>query len=364
MAGCHTARMHSTERIRIAGAALVAFVLMTGCGGSTSDTVSQTTSTSLTPTTTTSTTTPATTTPTTSTPTTSTAPTTTTTSTSTTVAPAPSLTIPVPDGIAYRPGGEDLEASGPGLFAVTDDGVAHIVEPVDRRLVRASADGMEYVDLIELDILGVTAIAADRLDLILIEVFFGPVRQRVHRLDSTGAVVSSVDLPEGFQLEDGLSGVLTDDDGDVVIEFGGGGTYGRYDAETGSFARERSTTVRGVSITPAAPDLIVDGVRLTADLVGEFGALRYLATDSSGVHAIERVDVVATSPLRALRTVEWYAPDGTFLGSALVPSIDEQAVDVAPGLAVMPSGDVIVLLALEDAVVVRPLERQATRIVD
>jgi hypothetical protein len=248
-------------------------------------------------------------------------------------------------------------------LAVTDDGVAHIVDPVERRLVRASADGIEYVDLIALDILAVTAIAADGLDLILIEVFFGPLRQRIHRLDPAGVLVSSVDLPEGFQLEDGLSAVLADADGDVVIEFGGGGGYGRYDADADTFTRESRITIRGVTVTPTPPDLIIDDARLTADLVGDFGALRYLGTDVVGTHVVERVDVLGTNPINVLRTVEWYGPDGAFLGSALVPSIDEQAIDVAPGIAMMTSGDVIVLLALEDTVVLRPLERQPTRII-
>lgn len=248
------------------------------------------------------------------------------------------------------------------MFAVTDDGVAHIFDPVERRLAHASAAGLDFTDLVALDILSVTAMAADELDLVLVEVFFGPVRQRIHRLDPSRNVVATIDLPPGFRLEDGLSGVFADDDGDIVLEFRGGELYGRYDAATGTFASERSPVVRRVEVDPRPPDLLVDGVELTADLKGDFGALRYLATDITGRHIVERTDVLSTSPVEVLRTVEWYAPDGQFLLSALVPSLEEQAIDQPPGLAVMPAGDVIVLLALEDAVVVRPLVGDPQRI--
>lgn len=245
---------------------------------------------------------------------------------------------------------------------MTDDGVAHIFDPVDLRLAHASEAGLEFTDLVALDILSVTAMTSDGLDLILVEVFFGPVRQRIHRLDQSRNVVATVDLPPGYRLEDGLSGVFADDDGDVVLEFGGGGIYGRYDAATGTFDKERSPVLRGVEVDPRPPDLVVDGVELTADLTGAFGSLRYLATDLSGRHIVERTDVLNTSPIEVLRTVEWWAPDGRFLLSALVPTIDEQAIDQPPGLAVMPAGDVIVLLALEDSVVVRPLVGEPERI--
>lgn len=253
---------------------------------------------------------------------------------------------------------------GPGLIAVTEDGAAHIFDPVDGRLVRATADDVQFIDLFALDVYSVTALAADGLELILVEVFFGPERHRIHRIDATGAISSSVDLPIGFRLEDGLSGVLSDDDGDVILEFGGGDTYGRYDAASGTFDRDSSAVIRGVEVIPAAPDVLIDGILITADLVGDFGGLRYLATDDGGRHVVERVDVLDMNPLRVLRTVEWYSATGEILGSARVPAIDEQAIDVAPGIAVDGRGHVVALLALQEQVVVLPLDPAPGRITD
>ena len=205
------------------------------------------------------------------------------------------IEIPVgPDGIEYRGGGEDLEATGPHLFAMDASGRIHIADPVGGRIVTIAGEARRSLDLIARDILGVTAFAADGDELIVIEIFFAPTRHRLHRLTADGAVVETVELPVGFRLEDGLSDLRPGRDGDVLIEFAGGGFYGRYDATTASFSKEEgSIEFRDAVVEPRPPDLVIDDILLTADLTMGLGALRYLGTAADGTHVVERSDVVS-----------------------------------------------------------------------
>ena len=71
---------------------------------------------------------------------------------------------------------------------------------------------------------------------------------------------------------------------------------------------------------------------------------------------VERSDVVSTDPVIIVeRSVQWYRPDGTLIGSVRVPSLDETAIDQPPGLSLTPSGVVVALLAFETVVEVRVL---------
>jgi hypothetical protein len=267
-----------------------------------------------------------------------------------------------PDGVEYRGGAEDLETTGPSLLAVDEAGRIHVVDPAGSRIIGFGTGDPTSIDLQALDIASVTAIAADGTDLILVEIFFAPTRQRVHRLAADGTLVLTVDLPEGFRLEDGLSGVLAAGDGGVIIEFQGGAAYGRYEASDQSFSLQTRVDVRGVDVQPDAPNITIDGARITADLTMGLGGLRYLGTAADGTHVVERVDVVSTDPaFVVVRTVEWYSPGGVLLGSALVPGIEEQAIDQVPGLAITTDGRVYVLIALDTAVEVWQLAREPGR---
>lgn len=269
-----------------------------------------------------------------------------------------------PGGIEYRGVHDEQEVVGPSLLAVDPSGGFHIHDPVGARILSFTAAGRRTIDLPALDILAVTAMAAGPEHLVVVEIFFSPVRHRVHRVGYDGTLLETIELPAGYRLEDGLSGVLTGSDGEIVIELAGGASYGVWDPDASRFATVATLALSGTTITLVGPDIEINGVLVTTDPTG-FGGSRYLGTSADGTVVTVREDVYETDPeFRVMVTVEWYGPDGTFLGSARAPTLADQYTDQAPGLAVGRDGAVYALVAREDAVRIVELQRRPERILD
>lgn len=267
-----------------------------------------------------------------------------------------------PGGVEYR-GGNGTEVLGPSVMAVDASGRFHIVEPVGRTILSVLGEDVTTLELDDLDITAVAALAAADDHLVVVEIFFSPVRHRVHRISYEGELAESIELPVGFRLEDGLSGVLAGADGQIILEFEGGGSYAEWIAGTEEFRRVTGAVLDGVEVVPNPPDLMVDGVPITADLSLGLGGLRYLGTTPGGVHALVREDVTQTDPmLIVVTTIEWYQANGELVGSARVPLMD-QYIDQPPGVAMMPDGRVVALMALDDAIEIRELVPIPRRIV-
>jgi hypothetical protein len=296
---------------------------------------------------------------------TTTAPATTTTSATPTPSPLVLASLTVGDGIEYQSGGEDLPNVGPSLITADPSGNIHIYDPVANRILTFAGDETSVIDLAERDILGVTAIGAASDHLLVVEIFFGPLRQKVHRIEFDGTVRESLDLPAGFSLEDGLSGVLAGTNDEIVIEYGGGAYYGVWLDESDSFQTSQVLSVNGTFITSLPPDIEIAGTTIQADLAGDLGGLRYLGTSADGTHAIVREEVRITAAVfDVLTTVEWYSPTGGFIGSARVPGLDEQDIGAPPGIALLPDGRIVALVARPDAVQIVELPPLNVRITD
>ncbi len=281
-----------------------------------------------------------------------------TTTTTTTIAPAPisyAHVIPVgPDGVEYKQGGEDLEAVGPSQIAITADQV-YIVDPAALELWLLGGTEPEQWDLAAEDILNVTAMAASSDRLYLVEVLFAPARQRLHELTLDGELLATSDLAPGAQLEDGLSGLIVDDDGEVLVVLAGGAAF----AHPTTGAISASVTVGGSTFTQQGPDIDVDGTLLTADLASDLGGLRLLgATEELTV--LIREEVTSLSPIEVVATIEWYDETG-FVGSALIP-LEAQAIPSPPGLVVAPDGTVVVLVAGPESVTTSVVTPEPSRI--
>lgn len=277
---------------------------------------------------------------------------------------APSIAVG-PGGIEYRGGGTELERTGPRLLAVAPDGSFHIYDPVGHRIWSFAGGAPSIIDLLSVDVLNVEAVAAAADHLIVVEIFFGPVRHRVHRIGYDGSVIETIELPEGFRLEDGLSGVLTGAEGEIVLELAGGAAYGTWAGEETGWVRSSTLALGQTTVAAAEGGIEVNGTFVPADLTTGLGGLRYLATANDGTVVLVREDVVATDPVfEVVSTVEWYTAAGAFIGSARAPSIADQYTDEMPGLAVGPDGRVYALITRETSVDVVELERTSERITD
>jgi hypothetical protein len=268
-----------------------------------------------------------------------------------------------PGEIEYRGGASELERTGPRLLTVDPGGGFHIYDPVGGRIITSRSGARSEIDVFSLDILNVEAMAATSDHLILAEIFFAPVRHRIHRLGYDGTLLDTFDLPEGLRLEDGLSGLLTGTAGEIVIELEGGVAYGVWDDQARAFTTVQTLSLGGTEVSALDEAISINGVEVTADLSG-FGGMRYLGTAADGTVLVQRDDVIAADPgFVVLTTVEWYSMDGGFLGSARVPTLEEQHTDEPPGLAVARDGSAYALVTRPQEVAVIELDREARRIV-
>ncbi len=277
--------------------------------------------------------------------------------------PLGAFSLVVPDDVRYQGGGEDLELTGPSLLAIDPRGRVYLNDPEAAALRWFRGDTEAVMLLRPMDVLNVTALAAGSDHLLVVEVFYGPVRQRVHRIGTDGVIIETVEIPIGLQLEDGLSGVHVGPNGEMVIEMAGGAEWGIWDGGP-EWQLTRTLDLGGTRVMTLSPDIEINRNRITADLVGPFGGLRWLGSAVDGTVVLGREDVLQTDPVFVvLSTVEWYTPDGAFLGSARVPSIEDQYTDNVPGLAVSADGRVFALITAERSVDLVELVRQAERIV-
>lgn len=205
------------------------------------------------------------------------------------------------EGVTFQPDGEP--PSGPSSFAVLADGSVVIADTmaVNRgapRLLHHDRSGvlLSVIDLLPVEAASVADVVTDGEDLALLDIYLPQNRYRVVFLGVDGSVRSVVEIPPGFHLEDGLTGLVWDDLG-VLLEFEMGARYARLGdkgffsdarplfggreleiAEVGSrstavrfggseWTVERSTDLGGVSLVGAAPDstlvLLLDEVDTT-----------------------------------------------------------------------------------------------------
>jgi hypothetical protein len=264
----------------------------------------------------------------------------------------------------YRGGAEDLERTGPSVFVIDRSDAIHIYDPVGSRLLTFRSGALDgTIDTFELDIANVVFLAASSDDLLAVEVFFAPVRQRVHRIAFDGTLLETIDIPEGLQLEDGLSDVRAGSGDEILLEMQGGFEWGVWDGGP-EWMITNTVTLGDFTARQLSPDIEVNRTLITADLAGSFGGLRWLGTADDGTVVLVRDDVFAGSEFEVLTTVEWYSSDGVFLASARVPALTDQYTDNPPGLAVTGDGRVLALITLETEVQVIELAPSPERITE
>lgn len=274
--------------------------------------------------------------------------------------------IPVgPDGVEYRGSGDEQEITGPSLLAIDPANRVHIFDPVGGRVLSLHEGGETSIDLRALDILSVTAMAANADHMVLVEIFFQPERNRVHRVGFDGSLIETIELPPGLRLEDGLSGVRSGQGEEILLEFAGGASFAVWDPGIGAFADLPAIASGPSLIVPFPPDLEIGGRLITADLTNGFGGLRYLGAATNGEHLVVREDVTSLDPVvTVVTTIEWYSADDGFVGSARVPPLEDQHISTPPPVAMFSDGQVAALVAFSDEVQVVVLSRQPDRILN
>ena len=263
-----------------------------------------------------------------------------------------------PDGVGYVEADlADFEPTGPAGLAIARDGTVWVLDTVQARLVgRSMTDRRDRViDLGSERVGALVDLAAGPNSIAVLDVDVAQSRYLVHRLDASGAYQSTIPLPEGLWLDDGLTGIALSPDDELWVEL----ELGRFvaqvtDEAVGAYSLSDgypfdSGVFRQSDDAPAtfrAGDTVL---RLSAPEEALVGAAHLLGvgTDGSIVLAVEEV------MFGAVITVEFgvgrYLADGSPEGSArFVPA--EQYIPVEHPLALGPDGYVYALLTFEDRV--------------
>lgn len=274
------------------------------------------------------------------------------------------FTIPVGDkGVTYQGVGiPDMEVTGPNALAILPDGSFIVADLVSNCLFHYDPSG-QRLRTIELDPIGIVNVAdlrASKTELILLEVSFEvpPKRYRVNRLTFDGRLVDRYDIPKGFHLENGLTGITVDCEGTILLELEAGTKLHRLVDPQGSFDPAipasdyscKGQSYRVINPGPGeTPYTIAGNIRLETQLTAGLGGLTILGVLEDGSFYLVREDAVIGAVIQVDQTVHYIRANGTQQGVARVP-IAEYYYPVKRNLAIGPDGYVYALFPQPDSV--------------
>ncbi len=281
------------------------------------------------------------------------------------VAAMPSVTsfsIPVGEsGVTFDVDGDP--PSGPSSFAVRSEGLvvadtlaANRGEP--RLLFYDNSGELDrIVDLSDIEVAAIVDVVSNGSDLAVLDIDVSRNRYRLVRLSSAGEVESTVDIPAGFHLEDGLTGLLWDDVG-VLLEIEFGAFFARIDG--GGIVEPGAIPVfDGEEVSVAAAEgrsslVTVGDLSWTVERATDLGSATLIGVAGSNVAiVIDEVDT-SGSAFSVLRRVQRYTREGVLLDEVELDA-GEQYVEIMRSLELAPDGAVIYLLAQPTGLNVIPL---------
>lgn len=160
----------------------------------------------------------------------------------------------------------------------------------------------------------------------MLDVYPRVSRYRVWRLTHDGQVHSTYDLPEGYRLEDGLSGIAMNGDGSLLVELRGGAELAQvYDAagrqdlvvRDGFRAHGRGYLIEYSDTLFGPATVTADGVEVEIDPDHDNGGVRFLGATADGDFFVEVDEVMMNDgPIRVDATVRRYSAAGRLLSQA------------------------------------------------
>ena len=272
------------------------------------------------------------------------------------------FSIPVGEsGVTYDVDGEP--PSGPSSFAVRTDGLvladtlaANRGEP---RLLfyDNSGDLVRVVDLSDIGVAAIVDVASNGSDLAVLDIDVSRNRYRLVLLTPAGEVETSLDIPTGFHLEDGLTGLLWDDLG-VLLEFEFGAFYARTDRD-GNVEPRATPVFAGDDVSVSAGEgrsslVLVGDSSWVVERSTDLGAATLIGVAGPTLAiVIDEVDT-SGSAFEVLRRVQRYTRDGTLLDEVELDA-GEPFVEVMRPLELAPDGTVVYLMAGPASLEVLPL---------
>jgi hypothetical protein len=274
------------------------------------------------------------------------------------------FSIPVGQGriIQYRGGNNpDMEITGPNAIAILPDDTFMLADLIGNRLLHFNRSG-DLLNAIELYDLGIVNVADMRIkggEIFLLEISldFSPPRYRVDRLSFDGALIAYYDIPSGFHIENGLTGIAINCEGDIILELEGGGFLYRLadvqnnpkpaDLPNGFYCNGKWYKVDNPG-PQSYPNIIAGEVEYGTQLTTGFGGLRVIDAFQDGSLYIQREDLVNDKIINVDQTVHFVGSDLATQGVARVP-ISEYYYPIRRNLAINTKGEVYALLPLRNS---------------
>jgi hypothetical protein len=268
--------------------------------------------------------------------------------------------IPVGEGSLQYFGGDqpDSEINGPNAIAVLTDGSFVIADLVGNRLWRYDSTGqlLKSIDLYSIGIEQVTDLRSTNTELFMLEI--RNERYRVNRLSFDGELIASYDIPVGFHIENGLTGITVDCEGAVLLEIAGGSDHYRLVDPQGNLYPSIVKTdyycngkpYRGLNSGPGTiPKFIAGSNSLETQLTTGLGGFNLLAVLNDGSLFMIRDDVVNDRVIQVDQTVHYINAGGVQQGVARVP-LAQYYYSIMRNLAVGLDDNVYAILPQPDSV--------------
>lgn len=262
--------------------------------------------------------------------------------------------------------------SGPNAIAIGPDGTVWIADTKavrlgTPRLLRIGCNGPPgtVIDLARHPVASVVDIVADGEGVWIADFNVAQDVYRVLRLDDGGAVIGEYEIPEGFRLFDGFSGLELGHDGSLPLEKIFIETYGFVSADGAVLERPTpsSWVSQGRTVTLQNPDrpgsnegaVIIGDVTIPIVTTHALGGITWLGDGPEDDIHVVVTELYDGTALEVDETVWRFSTDGEVTGKARVP-VAERHLYLEHPLAVTPNGEVMLMLALESELVVKPLE--------
>ena len=262
--------------------------------------------------------------------------------------------------------------SGPNAIAVAPDGTVWITDTEavrlgTPRLLQIGCNGPPgtVIDLAPHQVASVVDVKADGQGVWIADFNLNQDVHRVLRLDKTGDIIAEYEIPEGFRLFDGFTGLELGHDGSLLLEKIGIETYGFVSADGASFnpptpwswvSQDRQVTLQNPERLGSNEGAVTIGdVTIPIVTTHALGGIAWLGDSPDGSIFVVVTELYDGPVLEVDETVWRLSPEGEVTDKARVP-VAERYLYLEHPLAVTPQGEVMLMLALEDELVVKRLE--------
>lgn len=271
------------------------------------------------------------------------------------------FSIPVGDnGIHYENvENPDILTWGPSAFTVAPDGTFWIADTPDDHLLHFSSNG-ELLDKITIKdfVIGAGDLEVTSKEIWILDM--ASIPPKIVHLSLNGKILSTHNLPSGFYLEDGLSGIAVSNDGSVLIERMGGHIITRFLSSSGEIEQKALEGYESQDKTYSAypADLrfkenasygyiLAGNKRIDVKVDNDLGDLSILYITPEGDLFVKVAELVLNTTFQVDQKVYRYNPSGNLVGMARIP-LALQYTYVAHGIAVGPDGEVYALITRPD----------------